>query len=83
MAAPLAGFAHSSARRYNWGMLGASYDMFLLLSLLGPLWVPVAFVFYLIWREAVPGWSVAALALAECLSFGLFYFALRAISYAA
>ena len=57
-------------------MLEAGYGIVAALFLLSPLWMPVAFAFYAIWREDVTRKMVVAFALAECLSFGLWYCAL-------
>jgi hypothetical protein len=68
---------------YTGNMFEAAYETVIASFLLSPLWVPVACVFYAIWRERLSRKMIVAFALAECLSFGLSYFALRVVAYAA
>jgi hypothetical protein len=61
-------------------MLEALYATAAVLMLLGPLWLPVAFVFYAIWRERLTRKMTVAFVLAECVSVGLSCYALRILS---
>jgi hypothetical protein len=58
-------------------MLEAGFESVVVLCLLSPLWTPVALAFYAIWRERLTRKMIAAFVLAECVSFGLAYYALR------
>jgi hypothetical protein len=51
------------------------------LFFLSPLWMPVAFAFYAIWREDLTRKMVIAFVLAEVLSLGLSYSALRLVAF--